>query len=180
MNVTQEFPRSYELDVEPGWPEINEAVVLFNCHVPNVGFSGEFKDIRFYPKSGGNWFGQFEKGRGQTFASDVLSTPNADEVCVIACGAGYWVNVETRHVEPIVCDYFITQVEVCKDFSSILICTFRDLYSFQGPLPTWINKRVANDDLKITGIDNGVILAEGFIKGSTENLKIDAQTGQLL
>jgi hypothetical protein len=180
MNVILDFPYSYVIDVEPGWPDINEEVASFNCRVKNVGFSGEFQGIRFYPKSGGSWFGQFEKGKGKIFASAVFSTPNADEVCVIAYGAGYWVNAETRHVEPIACDYLITQVEVSKDTSSILMCTFWDLYSFQGPLPTWINKRVAMDDLKITGIDNGVILAEGFVKGCTENLKIDAQTGQLM
>jgi hypothetical protein len=177
IRFVDEFPHSYVVDVAPDWRD--EKVLSFPAHEKLGIQTGQFQDIRFYPREGESWTGRFEWSQRGKFEHGIFSTPNPDHAFVISRGAGFWVDVNSREVTNLEL-LPITSALASRSRSSILITTWQDLYAYSSPMPSWSLRNVALDRLQITQIDGDLLTAIGFIQGADFEIKIDIAKGTLV
>ena len=181
MKFIDEFSHSYVLDVAPDWPERGEQVISVHSYEPLGMHRNEFKHIRFYPRTGGSWIGQFE--RGVESESVVLSVPNENEVCVISAGAGYWVDVEARKVTNLQI-LPITSAVPASTHDLILISTWCDLYAHRSAEPVWSLRHIATDSLRIIAVGGDTIVTTCFGLTGEDlemvEMEVDLASGTLL
>ena len=178
MKFIDAFSRSYVLDVAPDWPERGEQIVSAHSFDHLGMHRDEFDYIRFYPRSGESWTGQFE--HGVESESAVLSTPNESEVCVISAGAGYWVDVETRKVTTLKVRP-ITSALPSSRHGLIFITTWHDLYAHRSKEPVWSLLHIAIDRLRIVAIQQDTMLTTCFgLTGEDLEMDIDLAARTLL
>lgn len=167
------------MDIEPDFPGTQEDVLQCNSFSFLDSHSGEFRDIRFYPKSGGQWIGRFEYGAKGAFESSACSTPRNDEACVVLGGAGYWVNVESRTVALL--RYLpITQLLISTEHRFVLIATFRNIYAHRSVDCTWNIEGLFQDRLRAALADKDRLQVVGFFEGEEKSVHIDIATGRVI
>jgi hypothetical protein len=178
MKFIEEFAHSYVLDVEPGWPIHGEEVIVFSSYQKLDMHTGAFHDIRFYPKSGGSWLGQFECSPRSKFEHAVLSVPDPNQACVISRGAGFWVDVETRKATTLEC-LPITSALASPTHGIILLATWSDLFAYSSAGIAWSLQNIAMDSLCFTQIEGDTLIATGFT-GAEVEMKIDLVRQKLI
>lgn len=180
MKLINDFPSSYVVDVDPGWPMRGEEEISLLAYHKLHMHTGEFCNIRFYVEKGASWIGRFELGeRGGDFENSILTAPSPDQACVISSGAGYWVDVKGKQVTQIEC-LPITQAVATTKHSSIIIATWRDLYAYSSANASWSLRDLADDRLRIDRIDQDILTAVGFTMGEMTEMHIDLLTGQVI
>jgi hypothetical protein len=178
MKFIEEFAHSYVLDVASDWPVHGEEIIAFPSYQKLDRHTGVFHDIRFYPKSGGSWVGQFEWSQRAKFEHAVLSVPNPNQVCVISCGAGFWVDVEAKKATNLEC-LPIASALASQTHGIILIATWSDLFAYGTAEIAWSLNNIAMDSLRITQIEGDTLIATGFT-GAEVEMKVDLVRQKLI
>lgn len=152
MNQFAHFPANYAVHLDQELPGSGGEIQTFTGdrlgRVPS-GVDGPLLGIE--PVTGPRWLAYFANGyRSDHVVDAVFTTPDPDVVCVVARGAGYWVNVQKR--EKLNVPVFpISQVELAGD--RIIFADFTRLASFCCSGLEWISDRLTFDKLKIKELD---------------------------
>ena len=179
MKFVGDFPSTYAIEVDAGWPDRGEDEISFLAFDKLGMHTGEFSIVRFRLDTGTSWIGRFEIGQKTgEFENCIFSTPNPTQACLISFGAGYWVDVEQKTAMPMEC-LPITQAVVAPKQSLIIVVTWRDLYAYSSAKPSWSLTGLVSDRLKVREINQDIIKAEGFT-GEMIEISVDLLTGRLI
>jgi hypothetical protein len=175
MKFVETFPHSYVLDVSPDWPMSGEKVLTFPAHSIEGTHTGVFHDIRFYPQGSESWIGRFEWAQRGKFEHLVTSMPNPEHACVISCGTGYWVDVQTGNVTNLELALPVTSALTSTNHHLLFLATWSDLYAwpYGSRAFAWSLQDIALDELRLVSIDGDFLTATGFVDGEDVEMKID-------
>ena len=152
MNQLAHFPANYAVHLDQELPGSGGEIPTFTGdragRIPH-GVDGPLLGIE--PVTGPRWLAYFANGyRSDKVVDTVFTTPDPDAVCVVAKGAGYWVNVQKR--EKLNVPVFpISQVEVAGE--RMIFVDFTQLASFCCSGLEWISEQLTFDKLKIKELD---------------------------
>ena len=138
--------------------------------------------LGFTTQQGQRWLGLFAFGMLGGNLSVVCSAPHPDWACVVAKGAGYWINVNTQECRevPLIP---IRDIRVLPLEQILLISSFTDVAALGAKKILW-RYRVCWDDLKISEIKDGKVLGTGFDptnkQQSETEFSVDLRTGRVL
>ena len=181
MNQFAHFPANYAVHLDQELPGSGGEIPIFTAgrsgRVP-PGVDGPLLGIE--PVSGPRWLAYFANGyRSDDVVDAVFTTPDPDAVCVVARGAGYWVNVHKRDKVNVPV-FPIRQVEVTDD--KIIFVDFTRLASFCSSGLEWISEHLTFDRLKISELDvvQKVAVCHGWDAPSCKEteLSVNLRTGQ--
>jgi len=178
MKLWDSFPRTYAVDIEPGWPNQGETEVFFSSFEQLGIHRQNYIDLRFYPEGGTSWLGRFERGIVENFEDVVFTTAESKDACAVVGGAGYWIDVQGISAKPLEC-LPITQALVDTSRGAILIATWRDVLVFDSAKPRWALRNIVDDRLKVLRIEDNILFAAGFIGGEVSIL-IDLDAHRLI
>jgi hypothetical protein len=160
------FPRQYEIDERPGYPERYEHPVLnFEATLSLGQASSEVAELLFFPNSGGYWRGRFRVGMSSC-PTLVSTTPNSEDCLVVAGGIAYLVNVAQKTADHIYMNYPITQIVEAPASELLIIADFSDIAALGSAGLRWKEHLVA-DDLRILSINQNTLRYQGFDRGET-------------
>lgn len=113
--------------------------------------------VEIVPDEGTRWVGVFEGVSVSPLnANGVFSTPSLTQVCVVAYGQAYFVDVnrpdDVHVVEEI---YPVTSVHDAPGAGLLLLVDFTHIAAFTGRGLAWKSARIASDGLELTGIRSG-------------------------
>ena len=120
MKMIEYFRANYELSFDQELPSSGGEVFQF---VPsdderNVrGVDGPLMGVQ--PRVGNRWLGIFGNGYKGTVVDAAFTTPSPDVLCVVANGAGYWLNTITREKSNVQA-FPIRQVEIVGEKNAFL------------------------------------------------------------
>ena len=135
--------------------------------------------LEIAPEGGQAWIGVFEGLGG--YLSAVLSTPNPSELLVIADGQPYLVKVDDpKTVEDLPC-LPTTQAMPILAWQMIILVDFTDLVAIGGKGILWRSERLVTDELRLVGVEGGVIKATGWSGGQGDvAFDVDPATGRII
>jgi hypothetical protein len=180
MNQFAHFPANYTIHLDQELPGSGGEIPSFtrdrSGRVPS-GIDGPLLGIE--PVTGPRWLAYFANGwRTNDLVDAVFTTPDPDAVCVVAKGAGYWLNVKTREKKNIPV-FPIRQVEVAGN--RVLFADFTRLASFCSVGLEWVSERLTSDKLKISEVDTAreVAVCNGWDAPSCRETEfsVDLRTG---
>ncbi len=181
MRQVTSFPANYTVDSNVELPPAGGDVVAIkrgSRSKPMTGLNGPLLSIE--PGEGSRWLACFSRGYDRTSVVDgVFTTPNADVVCVVSQGAGYWVHTVTRESRDIPI-FPIRQMETAE--KEMLFVDFTRLAAFNSTGMHWISETLVSDQLVIVRIDlhRRLILCRGWkaSAGSEEEFAVELDTGK--
>lgn len=129
-------------------------------------------------------FGIFEFGHPRGLAlSRVFSSPNLDNICVIAHGAAYVVNAEDPEIGEQIPLLPVIDARLLWEEKFLVFSDFTCLAAYGANGLIWRSERVCWDDLKIQRITSDTIEGTGYDPTSpTSELRfiVDLKTGRSL
>jgi hypothetical protein len=177
------FPHDYtveEFGEIPGTGIPKETLFYFPRPKGRPEHNGQW--LRVKAKSGKTWAGVFAFGPGSRTA--VISTPEANTVCVISKGAGYLVCAEApeQWEEVGVCP--VTDARPIPEHNLLVLSDFTRLAAYGNGGLVWKSPRVCWDELKVTRITGESIEGTGYdltnSQKTTMQFSVDPKTGRSL
>jgi hypothetical protein len=151
MKLIEHFRANYDLSFDEELPSSSGEVFQFvpgdserNVH----GVDGPL--VRVQPRIGNRWLGIFGNGYKGTVVDAAFTTPNPDVFCIVANGAGYWLNTVTREKSNVQA-FPIRQVEIVGE--RMLFCDFTRLACYNSGGIVWRTNSLLSDDLRIINAD---------------------------
>ena len=135
--------------------------------------------IRFLPAGMRSWIGVFAWDTIPGGASRVYTHPDARCTCVVARGVGYIVRVDEPTEWTTVEAHPIFDALALPDHGLIVFATFVELIAYGAAGPVWQTKRLALDELYLTGADGTNIYARANrFDGHDVDVTVDVRTGK--
>ncbi len=172
MKLIEYFRANYELSFDQELPSSGGEVFQF---VPtdderNVrGVDGPLMGVQ--PRVGNRWLGIFGNGYKGTVVDAAFTTPSPDVLCVVANGAGYWLNTITREKSNVQA-FPIRQVEIVGE--RMLFCDFTRLACYNSGGFAWRTDSLVSDELRIIRADakNDRIECAGWSAPASSEIRI--------
>ena len=173
------FPRLYEVDDQPGYPErYEDALVNFEATLSLGQASGEVADLLFFPNAGGCWRGRFRVGMRDR-PTLIAATPNP-EVCVIVTGGiAYHVNVTDKTADHIKMRFPVTQVAEATASELLMLVDFCDVAAIGRSGVQWRERDLVNDELRVLSVEGNNLRYAGFALGETCEYLAEIRLGGL-
>ena len=180
------FPHNYaveEFGELPGTGTLKEPLIYFPPPKGRPEHNGEWLKVK--AKSGKTWVGVFAYGLGsQRGSSRVISTPEANTMCVIARGGGYMVNTEAPELWEEVRACPVTESRPLPEHELLVFSDFTGLAAYGSNGLVWRSPRLCWDDLKITKVTRETIEGTGYdpTNSLTHEMRfaVDLKTGHSL
>jgi hypothetical protein len=111
--------------------------------------------LKVVPFAGDAWIGAFASGHSSQSLNRVMSCPNPDEMCVIASGIGYIVQVDDpancKRVRPDpVCD-----ARAIVDCGLLILSDFTSVVAYGPDGFKWESLRVSSDGIEMVDVAEG-------------------------
>jgi hypothetical protein len=151
MRLIERFPANYELSFDQELPSSGGEVFQF---VPGDderdvhGIDGPLMEVQ--PRIGTRWLGIFGNGYKGAVVDAAFTTPSPDVLCIVANGAGYWLNTVTRKKSNVQA-FPIRQVEIVGE--RMLFCDFTRLACYDSGGFAWRTDSLVSDNLRIIRAD---------------------------
>jgi hypothetical protein len=137
--------------------------------------------LRFTAANGKQWDGCFAFGDYELCG--VFAMPDADRACVVSSGTGYCVHVNEPQKSSEMGVLPIRDVRIVADARMLLLADFTSLCAFGSDGQLW-KHRVCWDDLKISGIQEGIVSGTGYDPTNSEQtisrFAVELATGRVL
>jgi hypothetical protein len=153
-----DFPQSYRYEVLQELPAFPELHYYFPSASQAGGSDGLI--VRIQSVRSKVWRGTFAFGRFPKAVTGIFSTPNPRRVCIVAQGAGYFVNVDDPSDWECVQGFPITDVRLVAHQRMIVFADFCALTAYGSSGKAWSTRRIAWDGLRITSVDSASIRGE--------------------
>lgn len=161
------FPRLYEVDEQPGYPERYEVAVLnFEATLSLGQASGEVAELLFFPNTGGYWRGRFRMGM-RDYPTLVATTPNPEVCLVVAGGIAYRVNVTEKTAEQIEMRFPVTQIAEAPASELLMLVDFCDVAAIGPSGVKWRARDLVSDDLRVLSVEGNRLRFGGFARGES-------------
>ncbi|WP_091509238.1 hypothetical protein [Amycolatopsis sacchari] len=177
----------YEIDVNPEFPpDGNWAEPVFTFGPDGrvePGFApgtGGVLVLRVTAAEAPAWVGVFPAGdlRG---VDGVYAGPAARQMCVLAAGDAYLVQVDAPHAGALVAQVQVQQVAKSLDPALLLLVRDFDIVAIGRSGIAWRSPRLAVDDLRVLAADSRGIHCTGYFLGDrTETVTVDPMTGEVI
>lgn len=184
IRIDLTFPHSYQV-TEIHLPSSNDAYQ--NVHYFPSPYTTAADDWQLAAEittaNNDVWIGVFADGYNSPISFEgILSTPDPDRILVVVLGQPYLVPVHRpADVDHLQC-FPVTQVFVEPSHGLIALADFTGVSCVGKHGLSWVNKEIASDDVRILGIENGIIRVQGFVapRNADVEFEIDAQSGKVL
>jgi hypothetical protein len=93
--------------------------------------------------------------------SGIFSTPNPNVLCVVASGAGYWVDVLQQTKSDISC-FPVRQVQIIEEPRLLVFADFTRLEAYDANGLKWRTEHLVSDELFIVDRNPVVLTCEGL------------------
>ncbi len=177
--MRQLFPRSYEIEEYAELPSDGRGTVF---HYP-----GAIRDrttggllIKVKPKTGQPWIGSFASGcRSAAVLTEIISCPDASEICVVSSGAAYVVRTDDPTKWQTLPCFPVTQALEIPAHNLLVFSDFTKLVAFGTEGVKWISPRLAIDELKILEVENDCLRVSAWRGGQKAEIdQVDLSTGE--
>lgn len=179
MELIENFPSAYTVVLQPDLPGQGAAVHDFFRKSPT-----EPTGVLLLVNDGiQRWFGAFRNGYDSPPAMSVASTtPNPDVLCVVAAGAGYWVNVRKPDEYLVMEPFPLLGYYVRPNIGLIFFCGFTRIAAYGAGGLLYTTNPLVSDSLRVISATDDQIAYEGWDAPNQRNKsgKIDARTGMTL
>lgn len=135
--------------------------------------------IRVISEKHGEWIGNFQPGDPSTFFSGVYDYPKDSQICVIASGQAYIVNLNSPE------NYDIEKVPpityVIDREGNLIYVTHCYVYSYDSMGLLWKTKQIALDGINIERIEKDFFIASAYSPTTSflYKFKLDLRTGEI-
>ena len=133
--------------------------------------------VRVQPHDADEWVGTFAAG-GLRGSWGVYGCPSPHDLCVIADGLVYIVDVTKPHAGAVVAHDQVHQVVRVAERDLVLFVRFIDIVALGVNGIAWRTQRLVVDDLWVRQAARDVIICSGDNPGGTPEIGLDPQTGQ--
>jgi hypothetical protein len=186
MEIDRMFPQSYEVEALPELPGTG------TFDIPVVYFPRPTKTrpehdgiwLKISASSGRSWVGVFGFGYTEPpAASRVISTPDADRVCIISLGAAYIVKADEPDAWEQIPVMPVLEVRSIPEHQLLLFADFTRLAAYGSNGLAWRSPQVCWDELKILNVTSHSIEGVGYDptnKLGESCFAVDIRTGHSL
>jgi hypothetical protein len=132
------------------------------------------------PLKGPTWIGTFAVGNiAKTGVTGIFTMPNPLEVCVVARGQGYLVNVAAPTTWESIRAVPITDVRPILQHNLVIFASFTALFAYGLTGLAWRTKRLAWDGLTLVTVSKDSIRGEywDYASDTKKDFVVDLQTG---
>jgi hypothetical protein len=182
MQVAVPFRHDYDVEVLtelPGDPTTEE--LLYFPHAGKVGGrDGVF--IRISPLRRAPWIGCFAFGRAPRAATCVVACPNANEVCIVAMGAGYIVRADDPEQWWPTRSNPVQNVIPVPDHELLVLADFTTLVAYGPGGLKWESVRLSFDgleDISVSG-DRLMVTAWNAVTQEHKRIAVGIDDGHVL
>lgn len=177
------FSPSFRATVDPEFPGDGD----WRCPVVGFGRDGAVQEIfesrwgaptivEVTRRNGVRWIGQFAAG-GLGGVSGLYAVPNSLQLCVVADGLAYLVDVDSDPPAAQVVHDQVGQVEAAAEPDLLLLVRFIDIVAVGPAGVAWRTPRLAVDDLHVLTTTDGQIVCALDNLGHSSTITLDAATG---
>ena len=133
--------------------------------------------VEVVPAGGERWVGQFAAG-GLGGISGVFATPGSSQLCVVADGLAYVLEVHAAHRGAGVVHDQVGQVETVDGPDLLLLVRSTDIVAIGSAGVEWRSSRLALDDLRVLSTSGATITCSLDNLGGTSTITVSAATGE--
>jgi hypothetical protein len=133
--------------------------------------------VRVQPHDADEWVGTFAAG-GLGGLSGIYGCPSPRDLCVIADGLVYLVEVTKPHAGAVVLHDQVHQVVRVAEHDLVLFVRCIDIVALGVKGIAWRTQRLVVDDLWVRQAVRDFIICSGDNLGGTPEIEIDPQTGR--
>lgn len=151
MVIDRPFQSEFEFEQLEELPADSSKRIFYPGAVESGGQDGV--NVRLIPRQGEAWIGTFARGRfGPKTITGIFTMPNPDELCVIAGGQAYILNVknprnyETPAIVPVI------DVRFSENYRIIILANHTELMAIGASGFVWRTERLSWDSLKLSTI----------------------------
>ncbi len=133
--------------------------------------------VEVNPFDGERWIGHFPAG-GFGGVSGLYASPGPGQLCVLADGLAFLVDVHAPQNGVRVVHDQVGQVEVVVEQALLLLVRFIDIVAVGPEGVAWKTPRLAVDDLRVLSVAGGLIECSLDNMGGSPTISLDAATGE--
>lgn len=182
MELIWRFDRNYEVEVvKESTGAETEPTVYLPGRLQRGGQDGV--TLRVVPRGLEPWIGRFAFGdpSGESLTC-VLSSPNADEMCVVSSGSGYivksndWTKWQAVRALP------VRDVQVAMDMRLLIFADFTKLVAYNKDGLKWQSPRVSSDEIERVEIASreATIIGWSAARQRKRRVTIDLSSGTVV
>lgn len=182
------FEPNYTVEVDPPFPPDgtwDSPIVEFDtdgrAHARAVFDVRRALIARVEPAQRTTWLGVFANG-GLGQVDETFACPGPGQLCVVAEGMAYLVNVDTPIDGAVIAQAQVQHVAADAEHQLLLLASDIDLVAVGVNGLAWRSPRLALDGLSTAGADSEGIHCHAWLgdhDGTTEPITIDPHTGQV-
>lgn len=185
LEIDFTFPHSYEVEEVRDWPGtgvFSIPVIYFPPPKSRPELNGLWLRVR--ARNGASWIGVFAfRYNSPPAFSRVVSSPDAEKVCVVSKGAAYVVNAERPEEWEEIPISPVLDVRPLVEQKLLVFADFIRLAAYGRDKFAWRSPRVCWDELSITSVTSSTIEGTGFDPTNSlarSRFAVDLGTGRSL
>ena len=178
VRIDQSFERYYDCQVLTETAPTQTPHYFYPGATTQGGLDGLILEVR--PSRGTAWIGTFAFGNiSKTGVTGVFTMPNQREICVVARGEGYLVNVEAPTTWQTIRAVPVIEVRPVAQHELVIFANFTELFAYGLTGLLWRTKRLAWDGLTLLSVSENSIHGEYWDHASNakKDFVVDLQTG---
>ena len=183
MDASFTFSPAFSFELDPEFPGNGE----WDCPVFNFGRDGTIRSVfesrwgtplvvRVRPTTTQEWVGMFASG-GLGGVRATTACPSPTELCLIADGLAYVVDVNRSDRGALVACDQVTQVVAMSDPPLLLFARFSNVVALGSQGVAWKSDRLFVDDIAISHASASAIVCIGENFGGSPSISLDPATG---
>ncbi|MFI5615644.1 hypothetical protein [Amycolatopsis sp. NPDC051903] len=183
------FEPNYTVEVDPPFPSDG----IWDCPIVEFDANGVAHPrtaldargsliVRVEPSVRQTWLGVFANG-GLGRVDETFAGPAPEQLCVVAEGTAYLVNVDSPITDPAIVQDQVQHVAADAEHHLLLLANDVDLVAVGASGLAWRSPRLALDGLSISGADSEGIHCYAWLgdhDGATHLVTLDPRTGQIM
>lgn len=178
------FESAFTVEVEPPFPgDGNWGHPVFGYGRDGLGLDpfasrwGTPVVLGVHPDTAPAWIGMFAAG-GLGQLTGTFGCPGRDNLCVVADGIAYLIDVTQPEAPAVIAQNMVWQVESVTDANVLLLVCPWDITAIGPNGVAWNTGRLAVDDLRIDQADTESIVCSLDNLGGTPTIELDPRTGE--
>jgi hypothetical protein len=137
--------------------------------------------VEVRPWVGAPWVGVFYGGSHSSppaVPGRLIAWPENRSFCVVYAGGAVVVRADDPKTTYEIDCFPVTDMHVVRESELVLFADWTNLHAYGADGLLWHSRRLAFDELKITGVDGATIQVSGFFGDSYDVFTVDARTGE--
>jgi hypothetical protein len=178
------FAPVYEVEINPEFPGDGDwrcEVVCFDRNAELVeAFDSRWGDpviVRVVLPDDSSWVGMFPAG-GLGGVTGVFACPSPHDVCVVAEGLAFLIDVRDPSQRCVVAHDQLVQVAASADPRLLVLVRFLDAVAIGEAGIKWKSARLCVDDLRLVEVAPHGLVFEGDNLGGSPTITVDPETGE--